>query len=121
LYGENKWNLNNRIELRSSGAGKIKAELNCPEVKVGVSGAGDVLLAGETKDIDVEVSGAGKVKADKLKAENATVRVSGAGDANIYASVYLKASVSGAGKINYWGNPGNVESHKSGAGDINKK
>lgn len=121
LFGENKWNLNKEIELRSSGAGKIRAEFNCPGVEIDVSGAGDIIVSGETKDIDVDVSGAGKVKAENLKSENAKVRVSGAGDANVFASVYLDARVSGAGKINYWGNPQKVDSHESGAGDINKK
>lgn len=121
LYGENKWSLNEGIELKSSGAGKIKAELNAPEVEVDVSGAGDIILNGETKDIDISVSGAGKVKAENLKAENAKVEVSGAGNANVFASIFLNAHVSGAGKINYWGNPQKVERHESGAGDINKK
>jgi Putative auto-transporter adhesin, head GIN domain len=66
LYGENKWELKDRIELRTSGAGKIKAELNSPDVEIDVSGAGDVIIAGETQDIDVHVSGAGKVKAENL-------------------------------------------------------
>ena len=121
VIGENKWSLDNPIHLKSTGAGKIRAELNCPEVEIDVSGAGDMILSGETKDIDVSVSGAGKVKAEGLRSENAKVRVSGAGDANVFASVFLDARVSGAGKINYWGNPQRVDSHESGAGDINKK
>ncbi|MBI2729293.1 MAG: DUF2807 domain-containing protein [Sphingobacteriales bacterium] len=121
LYGENKWELDKGVELHTSGAGKIKAELNSPEVEVSVSGAGDVMLAGETKDMKADISGAGKIKAENLKSENAEVEVSGAGDANVFASVFLKARVSGAGKINYWGNPQKVDSHESGAGDINKK
>lgn len=121
VISQNKWDLDKRIELHTSGAGKIKAEMNSPDVEIRVSGAGDVILSGETKDLNVRVSGAGKVKAENFKSENAEAHVSGAGDANIYASVYLNAHVSGAGKINYWGNPQKVDSHQSGAGDINRK
>lgn len=121
VISQNKWTLDKGIELHSSGAGKIKAELNSPDVDIRVSGAGDVILSGETKDLKISISGAGKVKAENLKSENAEVRVSGAGDANVFASVYLDARVSGAGKINYWGNPQKVDSHESGAGDINRK
>ena len=121
VISQNKWTLDKGIELHTSGAGKIKAELNSPDVEIRVSGAGDVIATGETKDLKVDISGAGKAKAENLKAENATVRVSGAGSANVFASVYLDAHVSGAGKINYWGNPRKVDSHESGAGDINKK
>ncbi|HET9056203.1 MAG TPA: head GIN domain-containing protein [Chitinophagaceae bacterium] len=109
------------LELHVSGAGKIKMDINAPEVKIKVSGAGSMVLSGQTRDMNVRVSGAGNVKAEDLKSENAEVIVSGAGHANVFASVYLNARASGAGKINYWGNPKNVDNHESGVGDINKK
>lgn len=121
VISQNKWDLKKDIELHVSGAGKIKTELNGPGVEITVSGAGDVVIDGETKDVKVHVSGAGKVKAENLKAESADVHISGAGHADIFASVYLNAHVSGAGNINYWGNPQKVDRSTSGAGDINKK
>lgn len=121
VYGENKWSLNDALELHTSGAGKIKAALNGPAVDISVSGAGDVILSGETKDVKADVSGAGKIKAEELKSENADVEVSGAGSIYVYASVNLKAHVSGAGNVSYWGNPAQVEQHKSGAGSIKKR
>ncbi|RTL59430.1 MAG: DUF2807 domain-containing protein [Sphingobacteriales bacterium] len=121
LVSDNKWNLNKKIEIRTSGAGRIKAELNCPQVEASLSGAGDIELMGETKDLEASISGVGSIKVRDLKAENADVRVSGAGSIDVFASVDLKARVSGVGSINYWGNPQHVDEHSSGVGSINKK
>jgi hypothetical protein len=121
LVSDNKWNLDKKLEIRTSGAGRIKAEFNCPQVEVSLSGAGGIELQGETKDLEASISGVGSIKARDLKAENADVTVSGAGSIDVFASVDLKARVSGVGSINYWGNPQHVDEHSSGVGSINKK
>ena len=46
--------------------------------------------------------------------------ISGAGSAEVYASVKLDAEVSGAGTVRYKGNATNVSQHVSGAGSVNK-
>jgi len=55
-----------------------------------------------------------------MKAENTKVDISGAGSAEVYASVKLDAEVSGAGSIKYKGNAGNVIQQVSGAGSVKK-
>jgi len=44
--------------------------------------------------------------------------VSGSGNAHVFASVHLSASVSGSGDIYYRGNPQNPEIHTSGSGSV---
>jgi hypothetical protein len=48
------------------------------------------------------------------------VHISGAGDAEVFASVKLDAHVTGAGDIRYKGNPPQVIHNTSGAGSIQK-
>jgi hypothetical protein len=48
------------------------------------------------------------------------VAISGAGSAEVYASVKLDATVSGAGNVNYKGNASEVNQHVSGAGSVKK-
>ncbi len=106
------------INIGISGAGDIKVEVNAPKVGVDISGAGSATMVGETKEFDLGISGAGKARCFELKAETTTVRISGAGDADVFASLRLDANTSGAGSIRYKGKPAEVKSGKSGAGSI---
>ena len=44
--------------------------------------------------------------------------VSGSGNARVYASGSLNATISGSGNVGYSGNPANVEKDISGSGEI---
>ena len=56
-----------------------------------------------------------------LKAENVRITVSGAGDAEVYASKSLHAVISGAGDVVYDGNPADVQREISGWGEVSPK
>jgi Putative auto-transporter adhesin, head GIN domain len=103
-----------------SGAGEIKLDVDAPKIAVDVSGAGNITMQGKTRDLDLEVSGAGNVHCYNLLSENTKLSISGAGDAEVYASVKLTGHVSGAGEINYKGG-GTSEVSTSGAGSVHKK
>ncbi len=107
-----------KLEVKSSGASEIDLELNTEELEVDVSGAGKVKLAGVAKNLIAEVSGAGELKAKQLTTENTDVSVSGAGNANVYASNEFTCHVSGAGNVNYTGDPKTKSINKSGSGTI---
>jgi Putative auto-transporter adhesin, head GIN domain len=120
IYSENKLSGNQPIELEVSGAGDIKVNVDAPKVTAGISGSGSVEMSGETRDFDLRLSGAGKARCYDMKAENTKVGISGAGSAEVYASVNLDAEVSGAGTVKYKGNAGKVNEHVSGAGSVKK-
>lgn len=119
IYSENKIAGNNELSLISSGASEIKMNIELPKVYVQVSGAGDVKLSGETRDFEIKSSGASEVDCYDLKAENVKVNISGAGDAQVFASVSLDIKVSGAGSVKYKGSP-TVEKSIKGAGSVKK-
>jgi hypothetical protein len=107
------------MKLDVSGAGDINMDVNAPAISAEVSGAGAVNLKGETKTFDLTLTGAGKAHCYELLSENTTIDISGAGDADVYASVKLNAEVSGAGSVTYKGG-GTSNSHVSGAGSVKK-
>jgi hypothetical protein len=119
IVGQNKITSPDELSLGASGAGDIQMEVDAPKVSAGISGSGSVKLRGQAKDFDVDLSGAGHAYCYDLLTENTTVEISGAGSAQVYASVKLKASVSGAGNISYKGNA-SVSQEISGAGSVNK-
>ena len=66
------------------------------------------------------MTGAGKAHCYELLSETTKVDISGAGDADVFASVKLDAQVSGAGSVTYKGGATNVAQQVSGAGSVKK-
>jgi putative autotransporter adhesin-like protein len=119
IISENKITSPSTIDIDVSGASGINLELNAPAVKADLSGACNVTLKGETKNLDLNGSGASKFYCFDLLAEDVDVEISGAGHADVSASVKLAVGVSGAGTVKYKGNP-SVNQRVSGAGSVSK-
>lgn len=105
--------------LRISGAGDMTyLGLRQDELSLGVSGAGNIVVAGAVAHLEADVSGAGKIRAFELNAETAHLLVSGAGDIQATVSRSIRARVSGVGKIKIAGNPPERDTDVSGIGKI---
>ena len=120
IFSEGQIHSTEMLSFDLSGNTDIKMNVDAPKVTAELSGAGNINLQGQTKDFDVSVSGSADIKCFDLRAENVKVHISGAGDAEVFASVKLDAHVSGAGDIRYKGNPPQVIHNTSGAGSIQK-
>jgi hypothetical protein len=120
IIGETKITNPENLDLHVSGAGDIKMEIDAPSLSAEVTGSGSINLKGQTKDVSLDLTGAANAHCYDLQAENTKVEISGAGDAEVYASVKLDAEVSGAGSVKYKGNASNVSQHVSGAGSVHK-
>jgi hypothetical protein len=110
-----------RLELSASSAGNIKLEAYAKEIRVNISSSGDVSLTGEVDNLEADLSSAGDLNANELKAREADISVSSAGNADINVSEKITARASSAGDINYRGNPKYVDAHSSSAGGIHKR
>jgi len=120
IIGQTKISNPEDLSLHVSGAGDIQMEVDAPKLKAEVSGSGSINLKGQTKDVDLDLTGAGHAHCYELLAENTKVEISGAGSAEVYASVKLDAEVSGAGSVSYKGNASDVNQHVSGAGSVKR-
>ncbi|MFB9842384.1 head GIN domain-containing protein [Mucilaginibacter ginsenosidivorans] len=107
-----------KMSLRVSGSGDVNGQLDAKNLETSISGSGDVRISGHAETSAVRVSGSGDYSGRGLITQNTDVHVSGSGDASIYASERVNASVSGSGDISYGGHPKNVMKSKSGSGDI---
>ena len=120
IIGQNKISNPEEMKMHVSGAGDIKMELDAPRLSFQLSGAGSIYVKGQTKEVDLEMSGAGSAHFYELLSENTQVNLSGVGSAEVYASVKLDATVSGVGSIEYKGNASDVSQHVSGVGSVHK-
>lgn len=107
------------LKLRVSGSGDIKMSLDARAVESSISGSGSITLAGSGVSNEIHISGSGDVDAADLKVQNSTVSISGSGDVKVYVTGDLDARISGSGDIRYRGDC-NVKARVSGSGDVRK-
>lgn len=109
------------MDLTLSGAGKIKINsIEASSLKVVVSGTGSIDVSGTVDSQTIEINGLGDYNALDLESQEATLNISGAGDADLWVHDSLDVTISGAGSVSYYGNP-EVSQSVSGLGSINRR
>jgi len=109
-------------KLAASGANNVSVEkVKSGELQIDADGSSTITVAGKAKSLGSELSGAATLQAAKLEAEEVSVNISGAGNAEVYASQKLDAQIMGAGSVVYGGNPKDVSRNILGAGSIDPR
>ena len=110
-----------RLKVSASGATSLRIDdLDAKELSVSGSGAMRVELAGRVNEQRVSISGAGDYRAADLASDDARVSVSGAGRVVVQVEKTLKIGLSGAGSVEYIGDP-KVTQQISGAGRVKRR
>ncbi|MEO0474069.1 MAG: head GIN domain-containing protein [Bacteroidota bacterium] len=109
-----------KMRLMGSGAAKIDLILDVEKLDVNMSGAANVNMVGVASQVQYDLSGAAKIRAYDLRSEAAKVKGSGAASVHVFVSEYLTANLSGAGNLNYRGNP-EVQKNVSGVASISRQ
>lgn len=120
VIGKNKVGQGQPITFDLSGACEVNMDLRAEKVNIQASGACNLKLSGEVRDQDIDASGACEIRNFGLLTENTKIDMSGAGDAEVFASLTLKARTSGASDIRYKGEA-KVTQEISGAGSVKKE
>lgn len=120
IISQNQISGSEKIDLSVSGSGNIKVDLHAPSVDAHMSGSGDINLSGEAKKFEGSLSGSGNIHAMDLKTEETGIRISGSGDADVFASTKLDVRVTGSGDVRYKGGVQQVTSNITGSGSVKK-
>ena len=103
------------MRLAVTGSGNLKLDLEVKEIEAKVTGSGDIDLKGKTASLQCTVTGSGDFDARSLQAGRVEARVMGSGDIFVNVTDILDASIAGSGDIKYSGNPDkNVKTAGSG-------
>src|SRR4028119_591925 len=103
--------------LDVSGSGDVEAEgINTDRLAVTIGGARNLEIGGEADEQEIDISGSGGYRAENLESNEARIGVSGAGSAIVNASEGLDADVSGAGSVEYVGDPSGARGGGGGGG-----
>jgi Putative auto-transporter adhesin, head GIN domain len=105
-----------------NGASRLNAhQLAGSRFALKTAGASKVVLDGNVTELVASMTGASQLQAETLQTKTTELDMTGAGDARVKVSDTLKTSITGAGKVEYEGNPAHVEKHVTGAGKIRKR
>lgn len=108
--------------VTTSGATKTSVTgIDADRFRLDTSGIAKTTVSGRCRDATMALSGAGKLDARDFACDNVEMSVSGAGKASVCATSSLAARISGAGKIECYGNPDKVTKDISGAGKVELK
>lgn len=111
----------NDMTLAVSGSGDLVVpQLRAGRLETVVSGSGDVTVGGTCPSNEIRISGSGKVRAHDLKTETSRARISGSGDAHVYASRTADAAISGSGSV-YVAGGAQLSSSTRGSGRMVKE
>ncbi len=108
------------LRLAVSGSGNIELDANSTSLNAAVSGSGNIDTKGKTGDCQIRISGSGDVDAGNLHASTCSVRIAGSGDASVNVKENLEVAIAGSGDVVYTGNP-KVRSKISGSGDVHSR
>jgi hypothetical protein len=108
----------NSLMLRTRGSASIQGKIAVKFLEGRVSGSGQIAVSGSADKSAVKVSGSGHFSGKQLVTGVSSALVSGSGQADVYASDKVDATVHGSGVISYTGQPKSVSRSTSGSGEI---
>ena len=106
------------VDVHSSGANTVNmADLNLDALTIDFNGSGQGVFSGKVNRVRYSLVGASQLDARALKAKQADVQLIGASELSLSVSDKLNVSVSGVGKLTYFGSP-TISQSISGLGVI---
>lgn len=88
---------------------------------VALAGSGDVTATGRTRALDLDITGSGDVDLSDLATTDATVDVSGSGQARIAPTGEADVSIGGSGDVDLTTRPARLIQDISGSGDVDMR
>jgi len=108
------------FEIDVEGGANIDMYLKANIFKASSKGGVNMMFKGQADEFYATSEGAGNIDAIKLEAKYVHCRVAGVGNASVYPTEKLDATVEGVGKIGYRGNP-EVNKNVNGIGLVYRK
>ena len=105
------------LELGVSGSGNIHLDVEADDIEATISGSGNIRVSGKASGLNLGISGSGNMDFRDLKADEASVRISGSGGMKMNVTELLEARISGSGDVRYTGRP-RVNTSISGSGRV---
>jgi hypothetical protein len=101
------------------GSAKMVLEnLDQPELRIDISGSGDITASGRTERLDFGVSGSGRGRFGELDAGEVNIDVAGSGNAEVSPRESLSVDIAGSGTVRLKTEPKKIDTSIAGSGRI---
>lgn len=108
------------LNLAVNGNGTMDVDVKGDIIKAEVTGSGSIALRGYATSLDALISGAGTINAYNCPMDNAKVKVSGSGIAELNVTNTIDALVAGSGLVKHKGNTRNAQKKVYGSGSVDR-
>ena len=106
-----------RLEMNGPADVKL-TDLDQPSLAFTANGATNLNASGKVNTLSLEANGAADLDLSGVEARDATVRISGVGNAEIAATGRVDSEISGAGNLTLHRKPASLKSRISGVGSV---
>lgn len=110
-----------QIEIEVSSGSAFKGEVKANSLDVEISSGSGVTLSGTADKLELDANSASNFKGEKFTVKTADINANSTSNVTITVTEKLKAKASSLAKINYSGNPKNVDVKSSSMGEVNEK
>lgn len=108
------------LKLAVNGNGTMDVDVKGDLISAEVTGSGSIALRGYATSLDALISGAGTINAFNCPMDNAKVKVSGSGIAELNVTNTIDALVAGSGLVKHKGNTRNAQKKIYGSGSVDR-
>jgi len=109
-----------RFDLSGSGRLKI-TDYDQPTLTLDMSGSGEVEATGKTTTLAIDMSGSGEADMRALTTRDATVEISGSGEASLAPTGKADIDIAGSGDVYLTTRPATITRDISGSGDVHEE
>ena len=106
------------LKLTLTGSGEMDFLTNVPHLDVLLTGSGDIKLQGQADLLEATLTGSGELLAKNLDVTDANITLTGSGEAYIRCRDRLKIKIFGSGDVYYFGEPKYLKTKTFGSGDV---
>jgi hypothetical protein len=103
-----------------SGGASLAGNLNCGDVRLGLSGGSKTTLAGRAENLNLNGSGGSRVLFRDFAVKDLDANLSGGSNAVVTLDGVINANMSGGSQVTFYGNPTLGETRASGGSRIKR-
>ena len=108
------------LKVKVTGVGNVELDLEANSLDAEINSVGNITLSGKIVEAEISNRGVGKLDAYDLKLDKLDLNVSGVGKTEVYVEKEIAVRSSGVGNVHVRGDAVITELHSSGVGKVKK-
>lgn len=108
------------VKISLSGSGDITSSVKSGELHASIAGSGSIHITGSANETKVSIAGSGEMLGKQFKTGKASVSIAGSGNAYFIADKDISAHIAGSGSVIYSGSASVSDSRTVGSGRVTR-